>query len=103
MATRNIFIFDSTVNKEKKKKEHKEFKATKYKNKTEEKILKLTREKISTCKHVHTNASGLTAAFTSEMTMEIGKEWSSTLNMYKQPDQICTYTLYIPKTPPKSK
>lgn len=42
MATRNIFIFDST---EKEKKEYKEFKATKYKNKTEEKILKLPARK----------------------------------------------------------
>lgn len=97
MTTRNIFIFDSTERKDKKKKSTKNLKQQNTRIKQKRKFWNWPERKSQ---HVHTNTSGLTAAFSSEMIMEVGKWWPNTFNMYKQHDQM--QILYILKTPPQS-
>lgn len=97
MTTRNIFIFDSTERKDKKKKNTKNLKQQNTRIKQKRKFWIWPERKSY---HVHTNTSGLTAAFSSEMIMEVGKWWPNTFNMYKQHDQM--QILYILKTPPQS-
>lgn len=97
MTTRNIFIFDSTERKDKKKKSTKNLKQQNTRIKQKRKFWNWPERKSH---HVHTNTSGLTAAFSSEMIMEVGKWWPNTFNMYKQHDQM--QILYILKTPPQS-
>lgn len=97
MTTRNIFIFDSTERKDKKKKSTKNLKQQNTRIKQKRKFWNWPERKSQ---HVHTNTSGLTAAFSSEMIIEVGKWWPNTFNTYKQHDQM--QILYILKTPPQS-